>query len=145
MAGTINKYQEIKSLTGMDSGSDNGVSRTNQGIMPSLGAQMSQGGDNVPAMVQPAKGGPAQPAALKEGEIVFSIPSIVGAGKGDFNKGAEMLLELHKQLKGIGENFLSKEAKAGPTPGIAQVGEPGVSQGGLPGIAQGIAAVPGIG
>jgi hypothetical protein len=99
----INKYQAVKSMTGM----------------PSKGSILASGGDNVPAMITDQSGNPQAPAAIKEGEIIFSVPAVVGAGQGDFDKGAELLLELHEQLKAIGEGILQEQAG---TQGIGAIG-----------------------
>lgn len=98
----INKNQVIKQMTGI----------------ASKGSVLAAGGDDVPAMIHDQSGTPMAPAALKQGEIVFSIPAILGAGQGDFDKGAEFLLELHEQLKEIGSQYLQQEEQA---QGIAAV------------------------
>lgn len=95
--GRVNKVAAVKAMTGM----------------PTKGSILASGGDNVPAMVTSQSGTPQAPAAIKEGEIIFSVPAVLGAGQGDFDKGAEMLLELHEQLKAIGEQFLAQEQGIG--------------------------------
>lgn len=89
----VNKYQAIKSMTGI----------------PSKGSILASGGDDVPALVTDQSGNPQAPASIKQGEIIFSVPSIVGAGQGDYDKGAELILELHEQLKELGEQLIAQE------------------------------------
>lgn len=96
MAKPINAKGMIKDLTGM-------------GNLPSNGAGLASGPDNVPAVIHDAQGNPKGPAMIKEGEIVFSVPSVIGAGNGDYNKGAKFLLELHKRLQVEGEKYLKKQ------------------------------------
>ncbi len=104
----INKSGAVKAMTGM----------------PSKGSILAAGGDNVPAVITDQQGAPMAPAAIKEGEIVFSVPAVVGAGNGNYDEGAAFLLELHEQLKAVGEQVLSQE-----------------EQGGMGGIAGGLGAV----
>lgn len=76
--------------------------------LPTLGAaMMHQQGDQVPATMQTANGEQA-PAALTEGEFVFSIPAIIALGEGDYQAGIMMLEELHQELKGLGESYMSE-------------------------------------
>lgn len=101
----VRKPQAIRAATGMNS---------TQGAMPMAHAQaLAAGGDNVPAMVHDQSGTPQQPAALKQGEIVFSVEAVVGAGNGDFNKGSQLLLALHDKLKAHGTELLQKGSLAG--------------------------------
>jgi hypothetical protein len=96
----INKKQTIKRMEGL-------------GSVDPRSAVMAQGGDDVAAFIQPAQAGQAPtPAALKEGEIVFSIPSIIGAGEGDYDAGAEVILALHERLKALGEQMLEENSLA---------------------------------
>ena len=96
----VNKKQAIKNMEGLGSASPQSIS-------------MNQGGDDVLASMSPADGGEALPASLKEGEIVFSIPSIIGAGEGEYEAGAEIILALHDKLKAIGEQMLQENSIAG--------------------------------
>lgn len=73
--------------------------------LPTKEEIMTQGGDDTPAVIQDQMGNPVAPAALKEGEIVFSVEAIIGAGQGDYDQGAKFLLELHDELKRIGEEL----------------------------------------
>lgn len=103
----VRKPQAIRAATGMNSSSG-------LGSMPLEHAQMlAGGGDNVPAMVHDQSGTPQAPAALKQGEIVFSVEAVVGAGNGDYNKGAEILLALHERLKQHGTELLQSNSLAG--------------------------------
>lgn len=106
----VRKPQAIRGATGMNS--------KGPGPMPMADAQaLAGGGDNVAAMVHDQSGTPQAPAALKQGEIVFSVESVVGAGNGDYNKGAQMLMQLHQHLKEIGTQFLQQGSlAAAPTP-----------------------------
>lgn len=105
-----NAKTELRDLTGLNS------------LAPSKGAVLAQGGDNVPAMVHSASGTPEAPAAIKEGEIIFSVPAVIGAGNGDYDKGAKILLALHKRFKAHGEMLLkqqglgSSDIGKGPSP-----------------------------
>ena len=100
----VNKPRAIKEATGLNKG-----------------LALAAGGDNVPAVIQDANGAPVEPAAIKEGEIIFSVEAVIGAGEGDYDKGAQLLLELHDQLKAIGTE---------------------ITQGGGQGTPQGLAAAP---
>ncbi len=103
---SIKKPQAIRSATGMNNPSS--------GAMPMAQAQaLAGGGDNVPAMVHDQSGTPQSPAAIKQGEIIFSVEAVVGAGNGDFNKGSELLLALHDKLKAHGEELLQQGSLAG--------------------------------
>ena len=93
----INKGAAIRNMTGM----------------PTKGSILASGGDNVPDMVTDQSGTPQSPAAIKEGEIIFSVPAVIGAGQGDFDKGSEILLEIHEQLKAMGEQFLAEQGGGG--------------------------------
>ena len=75
-------------------------------------AQMNAGGDDVQASIVSPEGQEVAPAALKEGEIVFSIPAIIGAGEGDYDKGSEIILALHDKLKALGEQMLQEQSLA---------------------------------
>lgn len=103
---SVKKPQAIRAATGMNS--------TKPSPMPLAQAQsLAGGGDNVNAMIHDQSGTPQQPAALKQGEIVFSVEAVVGAGNGDYNAGAQMLLQLHEKLKQAGEQFLQQGSLAG--------------------------------
>ena len=65
-------------------------------------------------MVQDGQGN-TEDAMFSEGEIVFSLPAIVAAGKGDFEKGAQLLLELHDTLREESKQYLGEQ-------GLASVG-----------------------
>lgn len=95
----INKEQTLKRMMDL-------------GQISSKGAIMNEGGDDVKASIVSPEGKEIAPAALKEGEIVFSIPSIIGAGEGDFDKGSEIILALHERLKTLGEQILQEQSLA---------------------------------
>src|SRR5690606_16526895 len=77
------------------------------------GANLAAGPDNVPAVVTNQQGEPQGPAMIKEGEIVFSVESVIGAGNGDYDKGAKILLALHNKLQQSGAEFLQKNSLSG--------------------------------
>lgn len=84
------------------------------GTMPMAHAQaLAAGPDNVPAMIHDQSGTPQAPAAIKSGEIIFSVEAVVGAGDGDYNKGAEVLMAIHEKLKAHGEQLLQQGSLAG--------------------------------
>ncbi len=72
------------------------------------GLELAQGGDDTLAAVQHPDGS-STPAALKQGEIVFSVEAVIGAGNGDYHKGAQFLLALHEKLQEKGEKLLKKQ------------------------------------
>lgn len=91
----INKQAAVKAMTGL----------------PSKGSILASGGDNVPATMHLQDGG-QMPAAIKEGEIVFSVEAVIGAGKGDYDAGAEFLLHLHDQLRELGLQYTQEESQS---------------------------------
>ncbi len=101
--------------------------------LPRNGAGLAQGGDNIPAQITDQQGKPQGPAAIKAGEIVFSVESIIGAGNGDYAKGAKLLLGLHDKLQDHGDAINQKQSLAG-----AKTGPGGPSQQEMP--PQGLAA-----
>jgi hypothetical protein len=64
--------------------------------------------DKVPALVRSQDGTKESPAALTEGEIVFSIPSIIALGEGDYNKGAELMENIHNALREKSKGYIDK-------------------------------------
>ncbi len=79
------------------------------GLGISKGQILASGPDNVPAMVHSQSGTPLSPAAIKEGEIIFSVEAVIGAGNGDYDKGAEFLLALHEKLKQHGTQLIQQQ------------------------------------
>lgn len=77
------------------------------------GAALAQGPDNVPAMITDQSGTPQQPAMIKQGEIIFSVEAVIGAGQGDYHKGAQILTQLQEELRAHGTEFLQKHSLAG--------------------------------
>ena len=65
--------------------------------------------DKVPAHVSSPEGQPMGPAALTEGEFVFSIPAIIGLGDGNYEQGLSILTEMHDQLKAEGEALAGEQ------------------------------------
>lgn len=96
---TTNKKALIKQMSGLSE-------------LDPRSAMMAQGGDDIQASISSPEGEPLAPASLKEGEIVFSIPAIIGAGEGDYDKGMEIILELHDRLKVLGEQMLQENSIA---------------------------------
>jgi hypothetical protein len=70
-----------------------------------------QGIDKVDTTIS-GPGGSEEPAKLTEGEIIFSVPSIIAAGKGDYNAGAKMLLEIHEMLREQSKGFIDGQGLA---------------------------------
>ena len=95
----------------------NKVQSLKQGLGISKGQILAGGPDNVPAMIHSQSGTPQEPAMIKEGEIVFSVESVIGAGGGDYDKGAKILLELHNRLRQMGMKALQSQGS------LASVGE----------------------
>lgn len=95
----VNKKQAVKNKVGL-------------GNLDPRGALLAEGGDNIQANIVSPQGEPVAPAALKEGEVVFSIPAIIGAGQGDYDKGLEIITALHDELKQHGEQMLQQGSLA---------------------------------
>ena len=112
----VNKPAAIQQMTGIGA-PDTGAP---QPALPSFlppdgqanGLALAQGGDNIPAQIHDQQGNPQGPAAIKSGELIFPVEAIIGAGNGDYNKGAEMLLNLMQKLAAHGTAVASK---ASPT------------------------------
>lgn len=96
----INKPEVIKQIKGLP---------TKSSILGLDGYQkgglLAAGGDDVPAQITGKDGNPIEPAMLKEGEYVFSIEAILGAGQGDYDKGLELIDQIHKQLQAEGQKL----------------------------------------
>ena len=141
------KANMIRGLTGMNGRPGTPVPPTGQPAMPTQlgpdgqanGQALAQGGDNIPAQITDQQGNPQAPAAIKQGEIVFSVESIIGAGNGDYNKGLEMLLGLHDKLQAHGDALQQQNSLGGASNGPQGASQPQ----GLPpqqqGVAQGLA------
>lgn len=100
----INKVNMIRNLTGMNShGHQKGIA-------------LAAGPDNIPAMIHNQQGIPVQPAAIKQGEIIFSVEAVIGAGNGDYDKGSKFLLALHEKLKQHGEQ-IAQQSQGGTLQG----------------------------
>jgi len=94
----VNKPEAVKEMAGIA-----GLTK---------GAMLAQGPDNVPAVIQSQQGEPVAPASIKEGEIIFSVEAVVGAGEGDYDKGAALLLVIHEKLKAMGTQLLTRNSLA---------------------------------
>lgn len=64
--------------------------------------------DTVPAVVRSKDGTEEAPAALTEGEFVFSVPAIIALGEGDYNKGAQLLERIHETLRQKSRQYIDK-------------------------------------
>jgi hypothetical protein len=100
--------------------------------LPQDGSQLAAGPDNINAKITDHQGNDQGPAAIKAGEIVFSVESVIGAGNGNYDKGAKTLLALHDKLQDHGAQIVQKQSIANPQ---ASGQAPGQSQ-----APQGIAA-----
>lgn len=102
----VNKPQAIASLSGMPP-------------LNPKGAMLAAGPDNVPAVIQDQAGNPKGPAMIKEGEIVFSVEAVIGAGDGDYDQGAKRLLAVQEQLRQEGMKYLEQGSlSAAPGPAV---------------------------
>lgn len=57
--------------------------------------------DKIPAQIQNGDGSQT-PAALTEGEFVFSVPAIIALGEGNHDAGIAMLTKIHDELSAVG-------------------------------------------
>jgi len=74
--------------------------------------------DKVPAHIQGMDGSPKGPAALTEGEFVWSIPAIVALGQGSYDEGVGILEQMHGELRLLGEEMLGELEEPQPTTGL---------------------------
>ena len=72
------------------------MKRTPQGLEALLNIGQA---DTVPAQIQSNDGSAPAPAALSEGEFVFSAPAIIALGKGDYEVGLSTLTAIHDDLR----------------------------------------------
>jgi hypothetical protein len=72
-----------------------------------------QNTDTIPAVIHGQNGAPQQPAALTEGEFVFSLPAIIALGEGNYDEGLAILTQMHDQLKEEGKAFLAEQNNQG--------------------------------
>src|ERR1700674_2430311 len=99
---TENKVNLLRNMTGLNSKPPMGppspqMAAMGQPAMPPnlppngqmAGQALAQGGDNMPAQITDQQGQPQGPATIKQGEIIFSVEAIIGAGNGDYNKGVQ--------------------------------------------------------
>jgi hypothetical protein len=64
--------------------------------------------DTVPATIKGLDGVQEAPAALTEGEFVFSLPAIIALGDGDYDTGIGMLEQAHEELRLQGEAIMTE-------------------------------------
>jgi hypothetical protein len=77
--------------------------------LPSVDQMLSpENFDRVPAVVRSQDGSKETPAALTEGEYVFSVPAILALGEGDYNKGADLLEHVHSLLREKSKGYIDK-------------------------------------
>lgn len=69
------------------------------GLMPQDELLKKKNFDKTPAVVRSQDHSKEQPAALTEGEYVFSIPAIIALGEGDMKRGLMMLDAIHNMLR----------------------------------------------
>ena len=108
------------------------------------GQALAPGGDNIPAQITDHQGAPKGPAAIKQGEVVFSVESIIGAGNGDYNKGLKHILNLHDTLQAHGDALLQEKSLAGAKGGPNEAAPAPLPQAAPPApeASQGLAAAP---
>ena len=75
--------------------------------------------DKVPAVVRNQDGSKEQPAALTEGEYIFSVPAIIALGEGDHQKGLQVLEEVHNMLREKSKGFMDDKGIASAGLGVA--------------------------
>jgi hypothetical protein len=63
-------------------------------------------GDNLSAAIQDPTTGQEEPAALREGEYVLDIPSIIGLGEGDYEQGLAKIQQIHQALRQKGMSLM---------------------------------------
>lgn len=102
-----NNKQEAKQMLGLP---------TKEQVMLS-----PQNTDKIPAQIHAPDGTPSAPAALTEGEFVFSNPAIIALGQGDHEKGIQILTELHDKLQAMGEQMMQQQQGQPPAQGLAAV------------------------
>lgn len=77
--------------------------------LPSVDKMLSpKNFDKVPAVVRAQDGTKETPAALTEGEFVFSVPAIIALGEGDYDKGLQMLEQIHNLLREKSKQFINR-------------------------------------
>lgn len=76
--------------------------------------------DTIPAQIQNVEGEPVAPAALTEGEFVFSLPAIIALGEGDYDTGLQMLEQMHLELQAIGDQMVAEMQGGGQGLAAAQ-------------------------
>lgn len=69
-------------------------------------------GDNLSAAITNPETGQSEPAALREGEYVFDIPSIIGLGEGDYEAGLQKLQTIHGALREKGLSLVGEQGLA---------------------------------
>lgn len=60
-------------------------------------------------MMHPEVNKDTVPAMLTENEFVFSVPSIIALGEGNYEQGLQILETLHSQLKTVGEQMAGQQ------------------------------------
>lgn len=106
----VNKVQMIRNATGLNSGSGSG---NNSPVVSPEHMALASGPDNTPATITDQQGNPQGQAMIKEGEIIFSVEAVIGAGQGDYDKGARILQALQEQLRQHGHELMQQGTIAG--------------------------------
>ena len=99
----VNKKKAVKQATGMPSKEQVMTSPFNR--------------DTLSASIQ-SPDGTESPAALTEGEFVFSLPAIIALGEGDYDTGLQTLTGIHEELKAAGKGMLGEEEQQNPLAAI---------------------------
>jgi hypothetical protein len=77
--------------------------------LPSVDQMLSpENFDRVPAVVRSQDGSKETPAALTEGEFVFSVPAIIALGEGDYDKGLQLLEQIHDVLRDKAKQYINR-------------------------------------
>lgn len=66
--------------------------------------------DTVPAVIKSQNHSKERPAALTEGEFVFSVPAIIALGKGSHAEGIRILKEAHELLREESKKYLDEKS-----------------------------------
>lgn len=99
----INKPRAIKMATGLP---------TKEQIMTA-----PQNVDTVPASIDGET-----PAALTEGEFVFSLPAIIALGEGNYDQGLQLITQMHDELREVGVPMVEQMQQESPQQeGLARI------------------------
>ena len=85
------------------------VLKNKQGLPTKEQMVAGENTDNLLGTIKDPSTGEKAPASLTEGEYVFDIPSIIGLGQGDYNKGLKKLKQVHSMLQERGNQFMKQQ------------------------------------